>query len=158
MASASKPSRPCKSQIALAALFDFPSVLLVRNRSPHKFAQRWNSYEKHPCRRQFELIVCVLGRLGNTALASATRKIGAKNDGAIPKIVGFEVARCSNADVGCWHHFAGRSCTRRRLSSRTQFSCSRRNPLVLPIGSGHSAQVLVHACSRSADATSGCPY
>ena len=38
--------------------------------------------------------------------------------------------------VGCGGHFAGRYCTRRRLSGCTEFSCPRRDPLVLPIGSG----------------------
>ena len=48
-------------------------------------------------------------------------------------------------------------CTRRRLYSCTEFCCARGEPLVLSIGSGHSAQVLVRACARPADAAgSGC--
>ena len=74
---------------------------------------------------------------------------------ANPKTDRIDRACCYASDAGRGRHRADQRYKREGLSFCTEFSRTAGEPLVLPIGLGNSAQVLVRACARPAGTTSG---
>jgi hypothetical protein len=75
--------------------------------------------------------------------------------GQIPRLIGLTALVATLLMPGVGRHRADQRYKREGLSFCTELSRTAGEPLVLPIGLGNSAQVLVRACARPAGATSG---